>query len=94
MNNNQAPSSKQSNSAAVVRLPSTFYVPLSYDTAYSYRTDTPDPLMATIPHDHDIENLRTSDPDEYIRQIVSLINSNSTNDFERVKKAHDVVALV
>jgi hypothetical protein len=94
MNQDQTLSSKQSNSAAVVRLPSTFYVPLSYDTAYSYRTDKPDPLMATIPHDHDIENLRTSDPDEYIRQIVSLINSNSKNDFERVKKAHDLVALV
>ena len=92
MNQNQHILSKQPHSASVTRLPGDFTVPLSYDTAYSYRTDKPDPLMENIPQD--IDNLRTSDQDEYIRQIVELINSNSENDFERVKKAHDLTALV
>ena len=76
----------------VARLPGNFTVPVSYNIAYSYRTDRPDPLMANIPQK--IENLRTSNPDEYIQQIVKLINSSSKNDFERVKKAHDLAALV
>ena len=92
MGQNQNAFSRLSYSVAVARLPGNFTVPVSYNIAYSYRTDKPDPLMANIPQN--IENLRTNNPDEYIRQIVYLINSNSKNDFERVKKAHDLVALV
>ena len=92
MNQNQNIQSRQSYSAAVTRLPGDFTVPTSYDIAYSYRTDKPDPLMANIPYY--IENLRTSNQDEYIRQIVKIINSNSKNDYEKVKKAHDITALV
>jgi len=92
MNQNQNIQSRQIYSAAVTRLPGDFTVPTSYDIAYSYRTDKPDPLMANIPYY--IENLRTSNQDEYIRQIVKIINSNSKNDYEKVKKAHDITALV
>ncbi|MCL2412487.1 MAG: hypothetical protein FWC97_12685 [Treponema sp.] len=83
---------RQTHSVAVTRLPGNFTIPVSYNIAYSYRTDKPDPLIVNIPQN--IENLRTSNPDEYIRQTVYLINSNSKNDFEKVKKAHDLVALV
>jgi len=84
--------SGQSYSTAVIKLPGNFTVPVSYNIAYSFRTDKPDQLMTNIPQD--IDNLRTSDQDEYINQIVKLINSSSKNDFERVKKAHDLTALV
>jgi len=50
--------SRQSYSAAVSRLPGNFTVPVSYDIAYSYRCDKPDPLMANIPQN--IENLQTN----------------------------------
>jgi hypothetical protein len=92
MSQNQNIVSRQPYSVAVARLPGNFSVPLSYNIAYSYRTDKPDPLMVNTPQS--IENLRTSDQDEYIRQIVKLINYSSKNDFERVKKAHDLIALV
>jgi hypothetical protein len=66
--------------------------PESYETAYSYRTDTVDSKMRNIPKN--IEANRVSNPDEYVRQIAVYINENSTNDFERVKKAHDLTALL
>jgi hypothetical protein len=69
-----------------------YSLPASYETAYAYRTDKPDPQMAKIPQN--IEAYRTANPDEYIRQIAAYINANSTNDFERVKKAHDLVAVM
>ncbi|MDR0387051.1 MAG: hypothetical protein LBH57_03350 [Treponema sp.] len=67
-------------------------LPISYETAYSYRTDTPDQNMKNIPKNVDAS--RTSDPDEYIRQVVEIINANAKNDFEKIKKAHDIVALL
>jgi len=92
MNQNKDVLSRQSYSVAAARLPGDFAVPVSYNVAYSYRTDKPDMLMANIPQD--IDKLRTDNQDEYIGQIVKLINSSSKNDFERVKKAHDLTALV
>ena len=89
---NQNALSPQAYSVAVVRLPGNFTVPVSYNIAYSYRTDNPDPIMMKIPLI--IDSLRETNPDEYIRQIARLININSKNDFDRVKKAHDIVALV
>ncbi|MDR1973711.1 MAG: hypothetical protein LBQ31_03440 [Bacteroidales bacterium] len=69
-----------------------YVLPTSYEVAYTYRTGLPDPKMKNIPQN--IEANRENNPDEYIRQIVAYINENSTNDFERVKKAHDLVALL
>ena len=83
---------RQAFSAAVARLPGNFAVPVSYNTAHSYRTDNPDPIMMNIPQN--IDSLRETNPDVYIRHIAYLINSNSKNDFDRIKKAHDMVALV
>jgi hypothetical protein len=48
--------------------------------------------MKNIPKNIDAN--RTNNPDEYIRQVVELINNSAKNDFEKVKKAHDVVALL
>jgi hypothetical protein len=74
------------------RLSKNYTLPTSYETAYSYRTDMPDQNMKSIPKN--IDTNRTTDPDEYIRQVVGLINNSAKNDFEKVKKAHDVVALL
>jgi len=59
---------------------------------YTYRTGTPDPLITNIPRN--IESQRTTNPEQYIKQIAALINSNSANDFDKVKKAHDFVAVM
>lgn len=69
-----------------------YTLPASYETAYSYRTDTPDQNIKNIPKN--IEANRTTNPDEYIRQVVELINNSAKNEFEKVKKAHDLVALL
>jgi hypothetical protein len=69
-----------------------YTLPASYETAYSYRTDTPDQNMKNIPRN--IEASRTASPDEYVRHVAELINNSANNDFEKVKKAHDIVALL
>jgi hypothetical protein len=74
------------------RLSQNYTLPTSYETAYSYRTDIPDQNMKSIPKN--IDTSRITNPDEYIRQVVELINNSAKNDFEKVKKAHDVVALL
>jgi transglutaminase/protease-like cytokinesis protein 3 len=73
-------------------LSKSYTVPESYETAYSYRTDTPYQNMKNIPKN--IDSLRTSDPDEYVKQVVDIINKNAKNDFEKVKMAHDLVAVL
>jgi hypothetical protein len=85
-----SPNSGESGFAS--RLSKNYTLPISYETAYSYRTDTPDQNMKNIPKNIDAN--RTSNPDEYIRQVVELINNSAKSDFEKVKKAHDVVALL
>jgi hypothetical protein len=69
-----------------------YTLPTSYETAYSYRTDTPDQNMKNLPKNLDTN--RATNPNEYIRQVVELINNSAKNDFEKIKKAHDVVALL
>jgi hypothetical protein len=76
----------------ISRLSRSYILPASYDTAYSYRNDTPYQNMSNIPRN--IESSRVGNPDEYIRQVVEIINNSSENDFEKVKKAHDIVALL
>jgi transglutaminase-like putative cysteine protease len=62
-----------------------------YEAAYQYRTNIPDKLMKNLPRS--IEAYRTSNPEEYVRQIAAYIIENSNSDFDKVKKAHDWVAL-
>jgi hypothetical protein len=84
--------STSASSARSIRSGKNYSLPASYETAYAYRTDKPDPQMTKIPQN--IEVHRASNPDEYIRQIATYINANSNNDYERVKKAHDLVAVM
>jgi hypothetical protein len=79
-------------SVPVPGLPKSYTLPASYETAYSYRTGTPDQNMKNIPGNVDAH--RAGNPDEYIRRIVEIINNSAKDDFEKVKKAHDIVALL
>jgi hypothetical protein len=88
-------SGNSSNTAGIdlaSRLSKNYTLPISYETAYSYRTDTPDQNMKNIPKNIDAN--RATNPDEYIRRVVELIHNSAKNDFEKVKKAHDIVALL
>ena len=60
-----------------------------YEEAYHYRNGTIDASIQHIPQN--IRMNRITDPDTYIRQIGEYILHTSKNDFEKVKKAHDVV---
>jgi hypothetical protein len=62
-----------------------------YEIAYKYRTNKPDELIRQLPQS--IEAYRKKNPYEFIRQLADYIDKNSTNDFDRVKKAHDWIAL-
>jgi hypothetical protein len=85
-------SSNSSERGSASGLSKNYRLPESYETAYSYRTDTPDQNMKNIPKNIDAN--RTNNPDEYVRQVAELINSSAKNDFEKIKKAHDIVALL
>ena len=61
------------------------------EAAFSYQADTPDPDMRKVPRA--VTALRQKDPVEFIRLLAEYINEKSSSDFERVKKAHDWVAL-
>jgi len=60
-----------------------------YEEAYRYRNGTIDVSIQHIPQN--IRMNRITDPDIYIRQISEYILHTSKNDFEKVKKAHDLV---
>lgn len=68
-----------------------YKIPEDFSKAYSFRTDAPHPVAKKIPAD--ISKLKTLNPAEYVNKCCEFINSNSTDDFERVKIAHDIVAL-
>jgi hypothetical protein len=65
--------------------------PGSYEAAYAYRTGTADPQIRNMPRN--IESLRSRDQAEYVRQAAAYIVQNAGNSFDKVKKAHDLVAL-
>jgi len=61
------------------------------EIVFTFLLDTPDPDMRRIPAA--VTSQRQRDPVEFVRLLAEYINENSENDFERVKKAHDWVAL-
>jgi uncharacterized protein YkwD len=65
--------------------------PASHEAAYAYRTGTADPLIRNMPRN--IEALRSKDPAEYVRQAAAYIVKNAKDPFDKIKKAHDLVAL-
>ncbi len=86
-------SSVQNNeSQTITKISSTMYkIPDDYSKAYSFRTDIPHPAAKKVPAN--ITKLKTSNPAEYVNKCCEFINSNSADDFEKVKIAHDIVAL-
>ena len=66
----------------------------SYEKAYSYRTDIPDKTIQAYIKNRNVDSLRTTNPNEYIKTIADKINESTTDDFERVKMAHDVICLL
>lgn len=71
-----------------------YAVPDSYEEAYRYRTDNADKRAIALLKDKSIDTLRTSDPYSYVKKMCDGINAVATNDFEKVKLAHDVVCLL
>jgi hypothetical protein len=61
------------------------------DAVYTFMSNTPDSDMKKVPAA--ITAQRQKNVLEYIRLLAEYINEKSNNDFERVKKAHDWVAL-
>ena len=60
-------------------------------SADDYRTNTADPLIRNIPAS--IRNLRTRGADVYLERVAEYITEHAVNEFDKVKKAHDWVAL-
>jgi len=67
------------------------YDDVSEIPAYLFRTGIPDRSIRNLPNG--IKRYRKKDPEEFLYLLASYITENSTNDFERVKKAHDWIAL-
>jgi len=61
------------------------------ETAFTFHKDVADPLIRQLPRD--IANRRQSDPAGFIKLLAEYINEKSVNDYDRIKKAHDWVAL-
>lgn len=75
-------------------LSSSYTRPESYDTAYSYRTDTPYKNIQTLLKDKNLESLRTTNPASYVKTACEAISVSTQNDFEKVKMAHDFICLL
>jgi len=61
------------------------------ETAFTYQANTADPVMRRVPAG--ILAQRQKNPDEFIRLLAGYITENTVSDFDKVKKAHDWVAL-
>ena len=61
------------------------------ETVFTFQANTPDILMRRVPATTLAQ--RQKDPDEFIRLLAEYINEKATSDFDKVKKAHDWVAL-
>ena len=61
------------------------------EDAFGFTANTSDPSMRRLPDR--IMSKKQSDVPEFVRLLAEYINENSSNDYERVKKAHDWVAL-
>lgn len=71
-----------------------YATPETYEEAYSYRTDTPYKNIQLLLKDKNLESLRTGKPSEYVKKACDSISASAKNDFEKVKMAHDFVAIL
>ena len=69
----------------------TYQLPVNYEESDSYRTGKIDPFVHEIIESGEFSGYRRRDPIEYINLVAFHIKTNSKNDFERVKRAHDFV---
>jgi hypothetical protein len=76
---------------AIIFIFAVFVTSLMAVSANDYRTDTPDPLIRNIPTS--IRNLRTQNVGLFLERLAEFIDENAVNEFDKVKKAHDWVAL-
>lgn len=85
-------SSQKSTTKSETKISSFQYaVPKDFEKAYSFRTDLPESIAKKIPAD--IKALKTSNPASYVQKCCEFISANSSDDFEKIKIAHDIVAL-
>jgi len=63
----------------------------SGEAVFTFMSNTVDPDMRRVPRE--ITDQKLKNVPEFIRLLAEYINEKSNNDFERVKKAHDWVAL-
>lgn len=64
-----------------------YRIPKDYTKAESYRTNAPYSIIVDYVKNN--ENVRKKDVDEYVENLCKLIKREATNDFEKVKMAHD-----
>lgn len=69
----------------------TYQLPVNYDEPTAYRTGKIDPFVHEIVESGEFGGYARRDPQEYINLVAFHIKTNSKNDFERVKRAHDFV---
>ena len=81
-------------SSATSSLSKGYVTPESYDEAYSYRTDKPYKNIQTLLKDKNLESLRANNPSGYVKKACESISAAAKNDFEKVKMAHDFVAVL
>ena len=56
-----------------------------------YRTGTPDPLIKKMPSS--VSSFRSKGAEAYLKKVAEYIDENAENEFDKVKKIHDWVAL-
>lgn len=69
-------------------------VPQSYDRAYTFRTGTADKVFSAFIKKREVDSLRGSNPNGWLREVVEEINRVAGSDFEKAKLAHDVTAVL
>lgn len=65
----------------------------SFDEAYTWRTGKAEEKMLWLKNNKALDDLRVSNPTNYIKRVVWEINSAALSDFEKVKMAHDITVL-
>ncbi|MDR0539624.1 MAG: hypothetical protein LBG74_03870 [Spirochaetaceae bacterium] len=68
-----------------------YQLPASYEESEAWRTGKSDPFVNEIIESPEFSGYRGRDPLEYINLVAYHIKSNTKNEFERVKRAHDFV---
>ncbi|MDR2601808.1 MAG: hypothetical protein LBC53_05075 [Spirochaetaceae bacterium] len=74
-----------------INMRGSYQLPVDYEEANSWRNGKIDPFVHAIIESPEFSGYRGRDPFEYIQLVGFHIKSNSKNDFERVKRAHDFV---